>query len=325
MLAANHLPKVMRSALAICLGDQPAADLIYNYGLDITERFLDEGTFGLYWTNSFSHNELNTPSSMDDRIKFYLEELERRHILENSIVIFFSDHGIRFGPVRKLVTGWMEERLPFLFFWLPKWFREQHPEVVQALKVNRNRLTNPYDLHLTLKHILRLSGKSSEGANVADVASGCENCHTMFKEVPPNRSCEEISIAAHWCTCAPYLPIDKDSRIVKKATKFLLDFLNNDIRRTLNGTTKPDGGNLCAKLHLKTVYFAGETEYKVDTNDILVQFETWPGGGEFESTVRYVKATDQFSVTGKISRLNMYSKHSNCVSDEHVRMYCECI
>lgn len=325
MIAATRLPKVMRSTLAICLGDRSAADYVYEYGLDITERYSTEGTFGLYWTNSFSHNDLNTPSSMDDRIKFYLEELERRKILNDSIVIFFSDHGIRFGPIRKLVTGWMEERLPFLFFWLPEWFKEKHPEIVKALKVNRNRLTNPYDMHLTLKHILRLSGRASaQDMATKDVAMGCEKCQSMFEEVPWNRSCEEIQIAAHWCTCSPYLPINKNSKIVKKAGKFLLEYINKDIKRMLNGTTKANGDRLCAELHLKTIYFAGETEYKTDNNDLLVQFETWPGGGEFESTVRYVAAKDHFSVTGTISRLNTYSKHSSCVSDEHVRKYCEC-
>lgn len=325
MLAANKLPKVVRSSLAICLGGQTAADYIYKYGFDITETFQEQGTFGLYWTNSFSHNDLNTPSSMDDRVKHYLQELETRSILNDSIVIFFSDHGIRFGPIRKLVTGWMEERLPFLFFWLPVWFREKYPEIVQALKVNRNRLTNPYDLHLTLKHILRLTGRlppEKLAAPSKDVAMGCEKCQSMFKEMPWNRSCEEIGIAAHWCTCAPYLPINKESRLVKRASKFLLDYINKIIQRV---PKKSNGDPLCADLHLRTVYFAGETEYKSDYNDILIQFETWPGGGEFESTVRYIKAMDQFHVTGTISRLNTYSKHSDCAKEEHLQMYCECL
>lgn len=323
MLACmKKLPKVLRSNLAICLGERTAADYIYNYGLDITEKFQREGTFGLYWTNSFSHNDLNTPSSMDDKVKYFLEELHRRGILNNTIVVFFSDHGIRFGPIRKLVTGWMEERLPFLFFWLPEWFQEKHPEFVSALNANRNRLTNPYDLHLTLKHILRLSGRAKAVENNSEM--GCINCQSMFYEVPWNRSCEEIGIDAHWCTCSPYLPINKDSAVVKHAVSFLLDDLNREIKTRLNGTTKANGGRLCAELHLKTIYFAGETKYSADTNDILIQVQTWPGGGEFESTLRYKKSRNEFTVTGT-SRLNMYSKHSDCVSDGRLRMFCECI
>lgn len=328
LIAAQRLPKVMRSSLAICLGDRSAADYVYQYGLDVAQKFKPQGTFGLYWTNSFSHNDLNSPSLMDDRIKFYIEDLERRNLLNDTIVIFFSDHGLRFGPVRKLITGWMEERLPFLFFWLPPWFQDRHPEIVKALQVNKNRLTNPYDLHLTLKHILRLSGRAPALENgPRDMAMGCENCQSMFNEVPWNRSCEEIGIASHWCTCAPYLPINKNSNIVKKVTRFLIEYINKDIKRMLNGTVKANGEPLCAELRLGLLEFVGETEYKADYNDILITFETKPGGGEFESTVRYFKATGQIEVTGTISRLNTYSKHSKCVTDlpSNARMFCECL
>lgn len=78
----------------------------------------------------------------------------------------------------------LEERLPFIFIWLPEWFRAEHPEIVQALKINRNRLTNPYDLHLTLKHILELSDRTTK----LPPAKSCESCQSLFLEMPWNRS-----------------------------------------------------------------------------------------------------------------------------------------
>lgn len=329
MIAAERkLPKVMHTNLAVCLGERSAADYVYHYGFDITETFKKEGTFGLYWTNSFSHNDLNAPSLMDGHVKSYLIELEERNILNDTIVVFFSDHGLRFGPVRKLMTGWMEERLPFLFFWLPPTFREKHPEIVDALKVNKNRLTNPYDLHLTLKHILQLSGrrKTNHDGVEKDVAMGCENCQSMFREVSNDRSCDDIGIAPHWCTCANYQPIDRESKLVKQALNFAIEFLNQDIKARLNGTTKPNGGPLCAHLRLSRIDFVGEATQNEDSSDILISFETKPGGAEFETTIRHFVTEDRFEMTGSISRLNTYAgSHSKCVSDEHLKMYCECL
>ena len=45
---------------------------------------------------------------MDLRMKHYLDELNNRGVLNNSMVVFLSDHGLRFGPVRQLLTGWLE-------------------------------------------------------------------------------------------------------------------------------------------------------------------------------------------------------------------------
>jgi hypothetical protein len=151
----------------------------------------------LTFLSQFSHNDISTPSTMDDTMKHYLEELDSRGILTNSIVVFFSDHGIRFGPVRQLPTGWFEDRLPFIFIWLPPAFRQQHPDLVRNLQINRDRLTNPYDLHLTLKHILELSGRSASMPG----ALSCPTCQSLFHEMPLNRSCDEVGIPAHYYLC----------------------------------------------------------------------------------------------------------------------------
>lgn len=145
MLAAERNLHVRRKhSLTLCLGYKHSTDHIYDYALDFATTYKDDPSFGLFWTNTFSHNDISDPSSMDAKMKTYLVELETRGILNNSMVVFFSDHGLRFGPVRHLVTGWLEERLPFIFIWLPEWFKIEHPDVVEALKINRNRLTNPY-------------------------------------------------------------------------------------------------------------------------------------------------------------------------------------
>jgi Protein of unknown function (DUF229) len=256
---------------------------------------------------------------MDEKIKHYVEELETREILNNSIVIFWSDHGLRFGPVRYLLTGWLEERLPFFFMWLPPWFREQHPQIVQNLKINRNRLTNPYDLHMTLKHILELSGRID---NIPG-AKSCPNCQSLFNEVPWNRTCDEIGIEAHWCTCSPYVSIKKTSPIVVDAVKFAVKYINNLLDEMKNGSK-----SLCAPLKLKTISLSKQSkldEVSFPYSDILVIFETQPGGGKFEATIRYYEHEKRYEITGTISRLNTYGTEGGCVDVDYMKKYCVCL
>lgn len=153
MAAEKFLDIKKKSKLMLCLGFQKYADYIFQYAIDFATAYKDDPFFGLFWSNSFSHEKISDPSGMDDRVEYYLKELENRGVLNTSAVIFFSDHGMRFGSFRKTVNGWFEERLPFMFIWLPEWFKDKHPEFVRSLRVNKNRLTSPFDIHMTLKHV----------------------------------------------------------------------------------------------------------------------------------------------------------------------------
>ncbi|XP_055538592.1 uncharacterized protein LOC129726053 isoform X1 [Wyeomyia smithii] len=320
LAAEKYLTKKTKNSLTFCLGYQNYADFIYQYALDFASFYKDEPSFGLFWTNTFSHNDISDPSCMDARMKFYIEELENRGILNNSMVVFFSDHGLRFGAVRSLLTGWLEERLPFIFIWLPEWFKEQHPEIVQALKINRNRLTNPYDLHVTLKHVLELS----ERIDNLPAPLSCANCQSLFQEMPWNRSCEETSIASHWCTCAAFEEIDKESKIVRAAVDFVIDSINQDLSDHQKNLTK----KLCAKMQLKSISLAKLAKYpnaEVPHNDYLLIFDGKPGSGKFESTVRHYTKRGAFEVTGSISRLNEYASQSECMHIDYLRKYCYCL
>ncbi|XP_035793858.1 uncharacterized protein LOC118467457 isoform X1 [Anopheles albimanus] len=320
LAAEKNLSKKLKNSLTFCLGYQNYADYIYQYAVDFAVQYKNDPYFGLFWTNTFSHNDISDPSSMDLRMKYYLDQLEERGILNNSMVVFFSDHGLRFGPVRMLLTGWLEERLPFNFIWLPEWFREEHPEIVQALKINRNRLTNPYDLHATLKHVLELSGRISDLPGPLS----CPNCQSIFNEIPWNRSCEETAIESHWCTCANFQPIDKHSVMVRRALAYVIDYVNRDLEEHRNSTTS---NYACAKLELGAITLAKmarQPKGKLPYDDYLLIFEGKPGGGKFESTVRHHLNPDAFEITGSISRLNEYASQSECMHVDYLRKYCYC-
>lgn len=317
MMAAEHLLPIKKKAmLNFCLGSKESGVHVYDYAMDFATHFKSDASFGIFWLNSFSHDLLDDPTSMDVKMKEYVQIMEARGILNESMVVMFSDHGLRYGEIRHLYTGWLEERLPYMFIWLPPWFKQEHPEIVEALKINRNRLTNPYDMHMTLKHILKLADPSREMVS----APNCPKCQSLFTEVPWNRSCEEISIDTHWCTCPISHEYDVNSKIVQDAARFALDDINRMIEQD-------DHKKVCAKLEMKKVSQARKTEYRKpnDTFDeYLVTFSVSPSDGWLEQSVRY-RENSGFEILTLASRINENGNQSSICSDAYnIRLYCYC-
>lgn len=296
----------------MCLGYQHYADHIYQYGLDFAVMYKDDPSFGLFWTNSFSHEDLSMSSAMDTRVVHYLNQLKTLGILDSSIVMFFSDHGMRFGPIRNHFIGWLEERLPFFFIWLPQSFQKTHPEIVKNLKINRDRLTSPYDVYLTLKDILRISGRNNDSSEVSAVS--CPDCQSLFEELSFDRSCSDAGVTKHWCTCVKFEEIDKTSEIVKTAVNYVVKSLNSDL------SAQPK----CAKLKLNEIHSAQKSTQQSSV-DYLVSFNVQPSSAQLEATVRCGdEECKNLSIIGSISRLNRYGNQSHCVSDSNLRKYCFC-
>lgn len=315
--AESNLRKQSKYGMTFCLGYNHTVDHVYQYAIDFATMYKDDPYFGLFWTNTFSHTDINGCTSVDDKIKGYLMELDRRGVLDTSMIVFFSDHGMRFGPVRFLATAWYEERLPFIYIWLPQWFRNEHPEAVRALTTNRNRLTSPYDLHMTLKHALELSGRTE---NVPSAPS-CPNCYSLFNEIPWNRSCEDAGIAPHWCSCRPFTYLDADDQMAQKAVLFVLDYMN----AALSGQKNILGFPLCAEVKLRKLSFARKSEDDNGYEYYMIVFQVAPSGAWFESTVEYDVDYQSFEISGSVSRLTLYGDESSCVSGDVLRKLCFCL
>jgi hypothetical protein len=88
-----------------CLGFQHYSDFVFKFGIDIAEAYKNDPFFALIWLNTFSHNNLNAPSAMDEKVLFYMKMLENREILNNSAVFFMSDHGMRIGKSRQTLVS----------------------------------------------------------------------------------------------------------------------------------------------------------------------------------------------------------------------------
>jgi hypothetical protein len=183
-------------------------------------------------------------------------------------------------------------------------------------------LTNPFDIHMTFKHILELSGVESEYPPVTENLS-CKNCQSVFKALPSDRGCKESSIEDHWCTCnKPFIEVENDDEVVKNATQFAIEKLNDNLIK--NARKKSDNSTLCEKLTLKSILSALKSE-EDDLNNVnyLLTFVVSPSEGIFETTVK-LKQNEYFETSGAVSRLNSFGDQNWCVKNDALRLICYC-
>ncbi|XP_017103777.3 uncharacterized protein [Drosophila bipectinata] len=311
MAVEKELNATYESGMPHCLGRRLASEYIYDLAVEFTKVNRNRTFFGMFWTNTFSHNNFAQPSSMDDRMVKYMRTLDKNGVMDNTIILFFSDHGSRFGPLRRLSSGFLEERLPFMFIRLPRWIREKYPHFVKSLEANRNRLTSPYDIYAMFKHILDLDKKVEQLPR----PNSCPSCHSIFEEVDWSRSCHQAGIDKHWCGCNSIQPVSKDDATAKSIAEQLVQAINGFLAEN-------KGAKKCQKLKLKN---ASSVQRRSNSSAYLVQFYANPGGALFEATADWDADRKKVSVSvPSISRLESYDSQSHCTSVKEAKKFCIC-
>ena len=280
--------------------------------------------FAFTWMARLSHDNLNKAGFVDPFVAKLLNKLFDENLMTNTIIIFFSDHGIRFGPIRQTLSGKMEERMPFMHLYLPEKWRNRN------LTVNENRLTTPFDIHATLKHII--NGKTDYGLRYGK---------SLLEEIPEDRSCDSIPLLEHWCSCQTSEAI-RNLSSVEPISQFVAKSVNHLI-------AKEKFDQKCSKLRLERTMSGFEQhlsekllKFKDSRNDVinrhvvygdkvnetikhfLVTIQVKPSDALFEATVNVNKRTDKMQIIGEISRINYYGNQSNCIDNQFVRRYCYC-
>ena len=301
-----------------CTGPEVTVERILDYAIEFAKSFLGLPYFGFFWMNSVTHETINGLSSMDSHIFTKFEHLEKEGVMNDSMIIFLSDHGMRYGDVRNTFVGWYEERLPFFYIWLPEWFREEEPEAYQALTVNQNRLTSPYDVYETLRDILIRAGGE------AISSSGCPNCGSLFKPVPMERGCEDAGVASHWCVCTAFQNEDTSNKIVAAGARKIVDHIESIVKNYKN----KKGKRLCAKQKLKKIHRVHRVLDLVgnstSASEYFYMIQVTPGDAKFEATVRYYGPGNYTISDEEVSRINAYAFSAKCL-DFGQKRFCHCI
>ncbi|KAH0810329.1 hypothetical protein GEV33_012462 [Tenebrio molitor] len=268
VIATEQLPSIKKFGMHTCSGPESSGERIMNLAKDFAVTFPHHPKFGLFWMNTFSHDNLNLPSSMDAKVEQFLRGIYDH--LNNTIFVFFSDHGFRFGEIRYTHTGWLEERLPYIYIHLPKRFKERHPAEFNNFLTNTKRLSNPFDVHMTLQDVL-LSANQTYSVRPS---LACPKCHSLFKEIDEARTCKDCAIEQHWCMCSGHSYVNPAKKIVVDSAEFIVSQINALVKAD-------EEGHKCAYYYLKKIVSSGMSESYLNelnhtVNFFLIMLETRP-------------------------------------------------
>jgi len=169
----------------MCLEDKPNHVVVTNYLKQFMQTYKDVRKFSLSFLTELSHEYQNFLQLGDSDIVEFFEWLHREGHTNNTIIITFSDHGMRFGEIQHLYVARIENRMPFLNIVLPPSLKAKYPTVAKSMRLNQERLSSTFDLHATLRDILHGNYKSPGQFYVNKKLRGI----SLFKPLPEDRSC----------------------------------------------------------------------------------------------------------------------------------------
>ncbi|KAH6935682.1 hypothetical protein HPB50_008004 [Hyalomma asiaticum] len=311
----RHVVKLMEEQLSWveddlrCLGSTTETQELLDYLVNFVNVMSKRPLFAFAWLSDMTHEWFNNAAYADEPFRQLFETLHASGALNNTVLAFFSDHGIRTGDIRTTYIGRMEDNHPFAFIVFPPWFLEKNPEAARSLRVNQRRLTTPFDLHATLVELLDYPGKKRPRT-----AHGLSLLH----EIPDERTCDDASIKRKWCSCN----FQGDAAVSGTLARALANQIVSDVNRALARVTRKCAAYRLLRVVDVTLLQATPAELAKNTSDYLVDVMVSPGSVVFESTVS-VSAGNVIEVNA-ISRCDKYSPNTYCIWGHPHERYCYC-
>ncbi|XP_001356783.4 uncharacterized protein [Drosophila pseudoobscura] len=310
----------------LCMGGRRTPDVLLEYLTKMVPKMGKDLFFSFLWTVTLTHDYFNFPALLDEAMVTRLRQLQDSGVLNRTVVMLLSDHGLRWGSFRRTYQGMMEERQPLMTMLYPPWMNERYPEAIANLRTNSRRLATPFDVHATMLHLLDMGNLEAEQVlkkadEFNDVDGILPRGISLFLPIPAERTCEQAGIASHWCTCHQRQEIQTNDGRVQRAARYVVRFINNRLKENAQ----------CRTLYLNSILqaFIAAPHHKIVKNistdyavDITLRMQTKPGLAVFESTVRMSGYTSV--LTGTISRINLYGSQSYCMNDPALKMFCYC-
>ncbi|EDW12008.2 uncharacterized protein Dmoj_GI17449 [Drosophila mojavensis] len=284
-----------------CLGRRESFHYVFESCLQLVQRFMNETPkplFGLYWTKTFSHEDFSAAARVDRNFVRYLELYREHGLFDKAVVILFSLHGQRKGPLMRLASGFLEERLPMLHIYLPPWYRKQYPDVRNALEVHPGIVFQ--------KEAIK--------------------AQSLFVNLGVNRTCEDAGISHYYCSCDLHMTVANNQHMI--------DLAKTVVYRITQYLNRPDFESKCYRLKFDRLLRAERKQFfDIDGNEVEPQngifsfhlkFTTQPKA-IFYATVHCSKGPSIIRVPGDwIRRLDVIPNKTNCVDEPNAKEICLC-
>ncbi|XP_064462767.1 uncharacterized protein LOC135373599 [Ornithodoros turicata] len=302
-------------SVTCCVGPKLPMELYLEYLLGLIDTWKNQPFFAYAWMSELGHDDLNSVGLSDSPFLDFLRALYDRGVLNNTVVAFLSDHGLRIGSIRNTYVGWYEDSLPFAFLLFPDWFLERYPQYAKALETNQRRLTTHYDMHATL-----LQMRDFPNMKRTDTKRGL----SLFYEVPENRTCAAASIPDHLCTCLPTSTLPRDHPLAHRLASFVLNEVNHIVHKEFRGKCRE--WSLKEVVSVYRLHVRDHRQHDGATTHYRINIDAFPGRGLFEAAVSHTinRSESSFAMSREPDRLDRYEAGAYCVRGNVLAKYCYC-
>ncbi|XP_037518464.1 uncharacterized protein LOC119395561 [Rhipicephalus sanguineus] len=293
-----------------CLGATMVSEEILDYLVRFTKVMREKRFFAFMWINELTHNSLNSAGYADEPFRRHLELLHASGTLDNTVLVFLSDHGLRFGDLRSTYIGKFEDRQPFAFVAFPRWFLEQNPKAAGNLRVNQFRLTTHFDVYATLSELL-----DYPNIERAQTTYG----RSLLHEIPEERTCADANIGPHWCVCNVRSNVTVTNTLALVMANKLVSWINGLVARA---TRKCAEYQLLRVMDVTAVQGTPADYAHKASHYYWVTVQLSPGNAVFEGTVHVI--ADTITVLNDVSRNDRCTWMSQCAWGHWLEKYCFC-
>lgn len=305
-----------KKSILNCMGDKYYFEVLLNYIHDLTSTLKNFKLFGVFWGKSMNIKK-KVPISIDNTYVRLLKIMEATGYLNNTILIFMSDHGMDTADIPLITQAPIEQRQPFIFILMPPSFRKQYRLAYQNLKMNMGRLTTAFDVHKTLVDLIEMTDITKKNILKRSTEFYTHNRGiSLFLKIPQNRTCEMAGISKKWCACYDDVILPTTSSVLEDAVEFI-NFRTNEILKPY-----PE----CLSLKVEEIITAKKmvpVYERTEGHIYNVVVRMTPGSGIFDIIFRYYDKNR--TIIDHMERLNSLDIRSACVKNDLIQTFCTCI